>query len=698
MSRCWHAPGMVALTLMCAATLLTPAATAARTWPQALILDACTLETYVAEHTRSTPREVRFDRSIHAFKARSPVLLRIRHPRILASYRVATEVQVVPPAGVPVSDVDLSDDAPPRPLAPPPPSPPSPSPGAEVQIKPRTVKAVLNALNARDSALQLLLDLQKDQRELLGAADSVLWNLSELRRAVAAIIGTEGMLWPPNRVEPLIATIRTVRDALPPLPSTDVCQSTDPERPLASLADVEALRMSLGRTNSLVTSYRDLRDSARQTNLGRFAVAVQVSVAAFEESADIMRLNLSAVDEALELVNSWSMQPATAGAPLPELTSDQASWVRDVLTPRLRRGMTNTRALLGTRLTAPCAECDPHASGVLPALAHVARQLQTQINRGHDLQCCVGTPWTLASAARAAAVAAEETRTAVTNQLTNLDTAIRDLTDAMETLLTKSRREAVEEIVVGVYHTNALVTYQILEEQPSNVTVQPTELTYTAARQPADAGGRLASEAPDDAPSGDLSRVLAAGVLEIHRTYRLSAFTALAYTFSDQTEYAVRSHAPLPGHGEPSAEEQQHVAVQVGTSRGRIGALAGGKVNFCERGMFPGAAGGPCSRFGLAVGVPVNDLGGLVIGLTIEPFNGLDIVIGRQRTQYAALHSDIEPGVTPLTAPAAGEVSVPFREDPRRWRTILGVGFDVRIFSKLFGQVANIGAALASSQ
>ena len=695
MNAHWHAPGMLALTLVCVATLSTPAPTAARTWPQALILDACTLETYVVERTPSGQREVRFDRSLHAFKARSPVLLRIRHPRVLASYSVTTEVQVVPSSGVSVSDGDPPGE--PRPLrARPPQPPPSRPPAADVQITLRTVNAVLNSLKARDSAVQLHLDLQDDQRKLLTAADLVLWDLRELRRTVADIVGTDATLWPPNRVKSLIAATRTVRDALPPPPPTDVCESTDPDPPLASPADVEALRMSLARTNSHVASYRDLRESARQTNLGLFAAAVQSRAAVFEDSAHVMRQNLSAIDEALELVNSWSMQTDTASAPISGLTSDHASWVRDVLTPRLRRDIANARALLGTRLIASCPECDPHANGVLAALDDVAHQLQTQINRGHDPQCCGETTWTLASAARAAAVAAEDTRAAVTNQLTDLDTAIGDLTNAMETLLTRRRRRAQEEIVVGVYHTNALVTYQIIEEQPIDVRVQPTELTYTAARQPADA--QPAPQAPDGAPPGDASRVLAAGVLEVHRTYRLSAFASLAYTFSDRTEYAVRSHTPLPGDGDSSAEQQQHVAVQVGTSRGQISAIAGGKVNFCERDLFPGGGGGPCSRFGIAVGVPVNDLGGLVVGLTIEPYNGIDILIGGQRAGYTALHSDITPGETPLDSSTSGEVLVPFREDPRHWKTILGVGFDARIFSKLFGQVANIGTALVSSR
>ena len=83
------------LALMVTLALFADSKASAQTWQDSFIFDACERATLVR-----TPlgHETAFSRREHFVKARAPVSLTVRYPRLFTQYRVLVEAQEVPEA------------------------------------------------------------------------------------------------------------------------------------------------------------------------------------------------------------------------------------------------------------------------------------------------------------------------------------------------------------------------------------------------------------------------------------------------------------------------------------------------------------------------------------------------------------------------------------------------------------------------
>ena len=251
--------------------------------------------------------------------------------------------------------------------------------------------------------------------------------------------------------------------------------------------------------------------------------------------------------------------------------------------------------------------------------------------------------------------------------------------EGINTILAHSRGEEIE-LSLGVYDRNSVVTFRVFE--------QATRERYAVVRAPVSetvsvpqGGGVRADETgakTADAP-GDGFRFVGEGIFEVHRTYRLAAFGAFAWTRMKTIEYRVRL-----------VKDKNYVVSESGISTAQMSYVIGAKVHPWERDLFPGSRN--WWQPGFFLGIPVNSVPGALAGVSWGPYGGVELMAGGHWAKHERLDKGITLDETALKAPENEVPSVPVH-DEHRVKFFFGVSLDSNIFSSLFGVVAKVGGA-----
>ena len=676
------------------------AAASAQEWHDAFVFDACTSETLVKTTAGDT---MLFNRQRHRVKAKTPLSLTIRSPKLFTSYRVLVDQDVVPDALQVVQNIGQSPsvEEPAALLAQ---GLPSNQAGVEHQLELASVEQVLQDFAAPHSARQLVLQLRTDRESLVVAAQTILSLVSTLYEAADRLYGEETASDLPLTVAPLRAKVLALRAQVVEEPATDSCDLPEGERGPVTAKERREIREAVHGTNRLMAAYQDLVRRMEAFESNDFFGAVTTNVRVFDNVVrtyvDNLRAHESAVRGLREVLHDDAARLLNG-----EVSERQRNWLTSYL-PALGDEIDAGQAFVGAVTLAGCRDCGdrkPTASGDAPgdasgtasglALLRVARdRLRDDVGlaSAHVTGCC-GTGPDLREAVRAAAARTRKARMAMRRELSGLNTDVAGLVGAINSVLAKRRDQDVE-LSLGVYNTNAVVTYRLFE-QPG---FEPYELRSSESMLLGALGGGVpenatGAERAEDA--GEHFHFLNAETFEVHRTYRLTAFGAFGATLRNSEDYAVRMRPKVDQEGNEVSGETIQVAAPIGASNGELSFILGAKYYLCERDTFPGADEGRCAA--VVFGAPVKSTRGLVLGLSYEPKWGIDVVAGVQWRAVEKLHSDIEPNVTPLQPNSDGTFMVPIHER-LRWRDVdvfVGASFNINVFSKLFGEITSVRGA-----
>ena len=158
---------------------------------------------------------------------------------------------------------------------------------------------------------------------------------------------------------------------------------------------------------------------------------------------------------------------------------------------------------------------------------------------------------------------------------------------------------------------------------------------------------------PNSVPQGEGFRFVGEGTFEVHRTYRAAAFGAFAWSDIEGDS----------ADGVPS------------TSTWEMSYVAGVKAYFPELDVFPGSS-ARWLQFAAVFGLPVNRLPGALFGIAWEPRIGMHVMAGGHWMKR-------KPDTSGTSPPLLGREST--------IKPFVGVGFDLNIFTTLFGEIARIG-------
>ena len=292
----------------------------------------------------------------------------------------------------------------------------------------------------------------------------------------------------------------------------------------------------------------------------------------------------------------------------------------------------------------------------------------------------------LRGAVQRAVARVTDVRSAIRHELSRLNREAAGVFDEINRILSYSRGPEIE-LPLGVYETNAVVAYRVFEQSPPEryalvpaaagpgSTPETFGVTLEGMVRADETGAMLADAA------GEGFRFVGGSMFEVHRTYRLAAFGAFAWSLLDKRPiYKVRKTGDKVG-----------VAERVGTSGGQMSYVVGAKVHPGDPSLFPGSSRG-WRRTGILFGVPVNSVPGVLLGVSWGPYGGMELMGGVHWAKYPERDENIDLGETELRADANDEFPVPVH-DRHQLRPFIGVSLDSNIFTSLFGAVANIGGA-----
>ena len=275
----------------------------------------------------------------------------------------------------------------------------------------------------------------------------------------------------------------------------------------------------------------------------------------------------------------------------------------------------------------------------------------------------------LRHAVRTAVARVMDARSAIDRELSRLNEKAARLFEGINTILSHSRGSKVE-LSLGVYDRNSVVTFRVLEQTPHEPyavvpAVEPElfSLPQGGGVRPDESGAATADAA------GEGFRFAGEGIFEVHRTYHLAAFGALAWTYRMENEKHRR-------HGEPARTSGGGP-----NSNAELSYVTGLKLYFRERDLFPGS---PRQwEPALVLGLPVNRMPGVLIGGSWGPYNGIELMAG---WHWAPSTKDAN-----MTPGRSGHHTR--SHESQRGGSFLGVNLDPNIFSSLFGAVAKVGGA-----
>ena len=773
-------------------------------WDGRLAFDACTRGMYVRT---ASGAQVPFRRAEHFVPARRPVSLSVRFPRLFASHKVEVEALQVADAVLEVRGGEVSALS----VGPPDVGPETRSAMAirALEVTRRSLDDVFVAFLKRETATELILDLEEDRQVVIEGTRMFLADARALHRSVELILGpsprtversevrkvngteaTETGALVPSR---LVASngVRELRSAFDRLAKkvsgypglgTDPCHVATEEgagtvadlseqedgggRPsgraapggrrtvegsevgdvsaqdaeegkeasvgdssdvmtvrVADSARVRTIEEWVTKTDELVRVYRRIESRLTAEGIGRRLAAVTESFGALDGLMSTFERNLRTLSLAAEVVRGatqtvgeqfdfvdeilqerWVYEfdrmvteaygevreaeelRARAGRFAGALEGDERShlgWLRGEFLARLRETVQRGQGAVGVGAE-ECLECGGSASpdsrrgkGETDALQRLEARIRgadKAIERARAFVLPAPEGSSVRVAVRRAVAAVEGVRVAMDEDLAKLNEVAFRTMDSVNRLLRWERGEEIE-MSLGVYNENAVVTYRIYERndfEPYSVVPMLSGIQRVGLGVVAEGGG--ASDSEETPAEGREEWILVKeGQFEVHRTYRVTAFGAVAWVRGAK-KYGI---VEVPVEGEDPAR----VAVEEG---GSMSVAFGGKVYFRERDAFPGAPADWLQRLGFFVGFPVARPLGIVGGLTIEPYSGVDVLLGRQWAAVGDLHGGIVVGETSL-----GSIGAVRQKYEGNW--LMGVSFDANIFARLFGRVSSIG-------
>ena len=719
-ARIWPTPIAASTTAAFFATVFLPAAALAERWHDSFVFDACKQRALVEVERHGRKRAVPFERRRHAVKAGTPVSLTIRYPRLFASYQVLVEALEVPDA-LPV--IRGTGQLPAIGLGEQPALPDTK--GAQdirtIDIARVTVESVLRGFLTRESATQLILQILTDRQKIVDGARTVVADIRELHEAVYPVLGGRSVGPPYDQVPSLTNAFRHLGKTLrSEAPDTDFCRLKETERhKLIAKADRRRqIREWVEHTARLIVNHgrvgerwravgadglldRVIRDAEDlDTRMNGFLDNLRAHDAALKLLQQLIDENGGArlshttlrdrwvLDFAVGLREEYSelREPeelrAIAERFERELARDDSpdgdshvAWLEE-FAHRLRRVVDESTSTVGTTVREICRECS--GSTALTILRDAMEHLQKGIDRASTLGCCAERTPDLRSEVHTAAARVMDARSAIKRELSQLNKEAARLFGELNKILSHSRGSEIE-LPLGVYETNAVVTYRVFEQRAhERYALVPAAAVPPGAPEVfgvtsdgmvrADESGATLSDEP-----GEGFRFVGGSIFEVHRTYRLAAFGAFTWTSMKTREYKVRDGVP----------------VEVGTSHGQLSYVFGTKVHPWERDLFPGSRN--WWQPGLFFGVPVNRHPGILFGVSWGPYGGVELMFGGHWAKFQKLDKGIELG-TQMTADSDGKFHLPVHES-HCLRPFIGVSLDSNIFTSLFGTVAKIGGA-----
>ena len=705
---CLQAPpklihGFATLALL-ATVCSSPAFASGERWQDSLVFDACEQRSFAEAEVHGTKTTVPFRRHQHMVKAGTSVTLTIRYPRLFTRYRVLVEVQEVPDAlpfirGTdPLPSVGMQEEV----LA--------VTKGAQditnLRIEPVTIESVLRGFLARESARQLILQIAIDRQKIIDGARTVAADLRELREGVGPVLGDGTGGRPHDRVLSLTAAFARLRRGLD-VPPRDFCTSHPQERHVTTPGQQRRIRERVEETSRLAVNHRRIGERWREvradglfdrvirdgedldTRMNEFLGNLHAHSAALALLDELIRENEGPRLGPTTLQDRWVLDfDARMRERYPDLRTDEefraiAERFREELAGSeephiqwLERFGSELQQVLDRNIEglAPAAGREEPAVAGDSASVTILRSAEDRLREGIELAASGGTP-NLRSAVRIALDRVGAARARIEAELSELNAAAAKLFDGINRILAHRRGPEIE-LSLGVYNRNAVVTYRVFEQtSPEPYAVVPaTAPEGFAVPEGGGARGDEAGAVIADAP-GEGFRFVGETVFEVHRTHRLAAFGGFTWTWLPKEVYKVRE-----------VDDKTVMPVMVGGSSGHMSYVVGVKSYVKERDLFPGADNG--QRLGVVIGVPVNRMPGLLVGLSWEPVDGADFMSGVHLAKYPRLDGDIMLGKEVTVRDAAGFSPVHYGHEVG-W--FVGVSFDSNIFSRLFGTVAKIG-------
>ena len=703
----------VSATLVLSAAVFFPTAASADRWHDSLVFDGCSERTLVDVEFLGKKTTAPFDRERHAVKAGTPVSLTIRYPKLFTSYRVLLEALEVPDAlprvqGGQLSSIDLGEQALPE------------TKGAQdianIVIEPATIESVVRGFLTRESARQLILQIQSDRQKIVDGVRTVATDLRELHEAVEPALG-KGLGGPPHdRVPSLTRALADLRGKLK-VPERDFCRLSPAEKrkQLVHANERREIREWIASTDRLVVNHRHIGERWRavgvdglldrvvrdtedlDTRMNQFLDNLRTHGAALKLLDELVEDNRGPHLSRTTLRDRWVLDFANrlddeySNVRMPEelraiaerFTGELAAtenshieWLK-MFGRDLREVLRGSAATVGTTGQEVCRECSDGTAVTI--LRNARERLQREIDRASRSGCCERDTPILRHAVHTAVARVMAARSAIDRELSWLNEEAARLFKGINTILAHSRGQEIE-LSLGVYDRNSVVTFRVFEQTTrERYAVLPATVPETISFP--QGGGVRADETgatTADAP-GEGFRFVGEGIFEVHRTYRLAAFGAFAWTRTKTMEYRVRQ-----------LKDETYVVSEIGISTAQMSYVIGAKVHPWERDLFPGS--GNWRQPGFFLGIPVNSVPGALFGASWGPYGGVELMAGGHWAKHQRLDKDITLGETLLNVPENEMPSVPVH-DEHHLKFFFGVSLDSNIFSSLFGAVAKVGGA-----
>ena len=696
------------------AAVLFPSVASADHWLDSFVFDACSERTLVDVELLGKTTTVPFDRTRHAVQSGTPVFLTIRYPKLFTSYRVLIEALEVPDAlprvrGEPLSSIDLGEQALPV------------TKGAQdiatIVIEPATIESVIRGFLTRESARQLIQQIQSDRQKIVDGVRTVATDLRELHEAVEPVLGV-GLGGPPHdRVPSLTRAFADLRGELK-VPERDFCRFSHAEKKkrLVDANERREIGEWIASTDRLIVNHQYIGERWRSagvdglldrvvrdaedldTRMNQFLDNLRVHGAALKLLGELVEDNAGPHLSPTTLRDRWVLDFANrlddeySDVRTPEelravterfakelaATEDShIAWLR-VFGLDLQKVLREGAATVGPTGRDVCGECVDGTAVTI--LRNAMARLQREIDRASLKGCCANDTPNLRHAVHTAVVRAMAARAAINRELSRLNGEAARLLNGINRILAHSRGRALK-LSLGVYDRNSVVTFRVFEQTTrERYAVVPATVPETVSFP--QGGGVRADEtgATTADAAGEGFRFVGEGIFEVHRTYRLAAFGAFAWTRMRTMEYRARK-----------LDSGTYVASEVGISTAQMSYVVGAKIHPWERDLFPGS--GNWLQPGFFFGVPIDSVPGALFGLSWGPYGGVELLAGAHWAKHTRLDKGITLGVTALEAPENRRPSVPVH-DEHRVKFFLGVSLDSNIFSNLFGAVAKVGGPL----